>query len=116
MPGGVQSELTRMRVILEDLELKLESGQVPTEALSDFKSAVDEIRLRVWSLLTAAGAEDSRSTAERFRLKRAAELCRSLAHELAAGRLGPDHPEWPELQQTAVRLTAVIGEHTGHAA
>lgn len=116
MGESIPQELTRMRIILEDLEQKLESGGVPAEALSDFKSAVDEIRLRVWALLTAAGADDSRGTAERFRLKRAAELCRSLAQELAAGRMEAAHPEWPELGQTAAHLTEVIGERTGSAA
>ena len=67
-------------------------------------------------LLTAAGAEAPRATAERFRLRRAAEFCRALTQELAAGRLAADHPEWPELQQTAARLSATIAEHTGRAA
>jgi len=35
---------------------------------------------------------------------------------LAAGRLAADHPEWPEVQQTAARLSATIAEHTGRAA
>jgi hypothetical protein len=70
----------------------------------------------VWALLTAAGAEAPRATAERFRLRRAADFCHALARELTTGHLGADHPEWPELQQTAAHLSAVIAEHTGRAA
>jgi len=116
MAASVQDELVRMRIILRDLEGRLEAGEVPPDGLAEFKSTVDEIRLRVWALLTAAGAEIPRATAERFRLRRAAEFCRTLTQELAAGRLGADHPEWPEVQQTAAHLSATIAEHTGRAA
>ena len=114
--ASVQDELARMRIILQDLESCLEAGEVPPEGLPEFKSTVDEIRLRVWALLTAAGAEAPRATAERFRLRRASEFCRALTQELVAGQLGVDYPEWPEVQQTAAHLSATIAEHTGRAA
>jgi hypothetical protein len=57
MAASVQHELTRMRMILQELEERLDAGEVPPEGLPEFKSTVDEIRLRVWALLTAAGAE-----------------------------------------------------------
>jgi hypothetical protein len=116
MAPSVQDELARMRIILHDLARRLEAGEVPAEGLPEFKSTVDEIRLRVWGLLTAVGAEAPRATAERFRLRRAAEFCHALAHDLRAGQLAADHPEWPEVQQTAAHLSAVIAEHTGRAA
>jgi len=116
MTDSVQGELTRMRIILQDLEGRLEAGEVSPEGLPEFKSTVDEIRLRVWALLTAAGTDAPRANAERFRLRRATEFCRELALDLAAGRLRSDHPEWPEVQQTATRLSAAIAEHTGRAA
>ncbi len=116
MAASVQDELARMRMILQDLEGRLDAGEVPPEGLPDFKSTVDDIRLRVWALLTAAGAEAPRATAERFRLRRAAEFCRTLTQELAAGHLGAGHPEWPEVQQTAAQLSATIAEYTGRAA
>jgi hypothetical protein len=116
MTDSVQGELVRMRIILRDLEARLEAGEVPPEGLPEFKSTVDEIRLRVWALLTAAGSEAPRETAERFRLRRAVELCRDLAQELTSGHLNAEHPEWPEVQQTATRLSIAIAEHTGRAA
>jgi hypothetical protein len=116
MAASVQDELARMRIILQDLESRLEAGEVPPECLPEFKSTVDEIRLRVWALLTAAGAETPRETAERFRLRRAAEFCRALTQDLAAGHMGADHPEWPEVQQSAAQLSAAIDRHTGRAA
>jgi hypothetical protein len=116
MAASVQDELDRMRIILQDLEDRLEAGEIAPDGLPEFKSTVDEIRLRVWALLSAAGAEAPRATAERFRLRRAAEFCRALTQELAAGQLGTAHPEWSEVQQTAAHLSAAIVEHTGRAA
>jgi hypothetical protein len=116
MPPSVQDELARMRIILHDLEDRLEAGEVPPEGLPEFKSTVDEIRLRVWALLTAAGADAPRAMAERFRLRRAADFCHALAQDLSSGHLGPEHAEWPEVQQTLTHLSAVIAQHTGRAA
>jgi hypothetical protein len=116
MAPSVQDEISRMRAILHGLEERLNRGEVPAEDLAEFKSTVDEIRLRVWALLTAAGSEAPRDTAERFRLRRAAELCRALTKELSAGTVGSAHPEWPEVQEAAARLQATIAEHTGRAA
>ncbi len=116
MAASVQEELTRMRIILQDLEGRLEAGEVPPEGLPEFKSTVDEIRLRVWALLTAAGAEAPGEAVERFRLRRAAEFCRALASELSTGHLGSSHPEWSEVQQAAANLSAALAEHTGRAA
>lgn len=108
MAGSVQDELTRMRIILQDLEGRLDAGEVPPEALPEFKSTVDEIRLRVWALLTTAGTDAPRAGAERFRLRRVAEMCRSLTHDLDAGQLSTAHPEWAEVQQVAAQLSATI--------
>jgi hypothetical protein len=116
MAPSVQDEISRMRAILQGLEERLHAGEVPPEGLAEFKSTVDEIRLRIWALLTAAGSQAPRDTAERFRLRRAAELCRALTKELSAGAVGASHPEWPEVQEAAARLQAAIAEHTGRAA
>ena len=86
MAASVQDELARMRIILQDLEGRLEAGEVTPDGLPEFKSTVDEIRLRVWGLLTAAGAEAPRATAERFRLRRAAEFCPGV---ITGARRGP---------------------------
>src|SRR5204862_6302828 len=66
MAPSVQDEISRMRAILQGLEERLHAGEVPPEGLAEFKSTVDEIRLRIWALLTAAGSQAPRDTAERF--------------------------------------------------
>ena len=116
MTASVQDELSRMRTILLDLERRLASGEVAPEGLPEFKSMVDEIRLRVWALLTAAGSEEPRVVAERFRLRRTAELCRGLVQELVSGGVEVRHPEWREVQQAAATLQTAIHERAGNAA
>jgi hypothetical protein len=112
----VQEELTRMRIVLQDLEGRLEAGEVPQEGLPEFKSTVDQIRLQVWALLASAGADAPQATAERFRLRRAVEFCRALGQELAAGHIDADHPEWSEVQLTAEQLSVTIAQHRNRAA
>jgi hypothetical protein len=116
MAASLQDQLDRMRLILQDLEGRLEAGEVGPESLPEFKSMVDDIRLRLWAVLASAGAEAPRTTAERFRLRRAVDFCRALTHELTAGQLGVGHPEWPEVQETAAQLSATIAAHTTRAA
>lgn len=116
MPDSTHDQLARMLVILRDLEARLEAGEVPPEGLPEFKSTVDDIRLRVWGLLAAAGTEAPRSTAERFRLRRAVDFCRALTHELASGHLGAGHPEWLEVRETAVQLSATIAANVPRVA
>lgn len=108
MAASVQDELNRMRIILQDLEGRLDAGEVPPDGLPGFKSTVDEIRLRVWALLTTAGSDAPRAGAERFRLRRVAEMCGALARDLEAGQLSTGHPEWSEVQQVAAQLSATI--------
>jgi hypothetical protein len=113
---SMHDELSSMRLILQGLEARLNAGEVAPEGLPEFKSVVDDIRLRIWGLLTAAGTEEPRAVAERFRLRRAAELCRSLTQDLSAGSVATGHPEWTEVQQAAARLQATIAERAGQAA
>lgn len=116
MPDGVPAELDRMRLLLSDLEARLEAGEVAYEGLPEFKRTLDEVRLRTWALLTAAGADDPRGVAERFRLRRAVELCRALTSDLQNGHVAASHAEWQELRAHTLQLNAAINERTGHAA
>jgi hypothetical protein len=71
--------------------------------------AVDDLRLRVWSILAAASTGDVQGALERFRLRRAIELGRSVAHDLETGTMGVQHGELPELHVVVHRLSRVMG-------
>ena len=93
---------------LQTIEARVASGEVPLEAVADFKSSVDDLRLRLWSVLGAGSANDYRAFQERFRLRRAKEICRGLEDDLQAGALSPRHDELPPLGQAATSLAGRI--------
>lgn len=103
-------QITSLNHTLHSLEARIASGEVPTEGLADFKSSVDDFRLRLWGLLSAGSANDFRAFQERFRLRRTREICQGVAAELRAGTLNPRHEELPPLGRAAGDLAQSIAE------
>ena len=94
--------------VLQAIEARVASGEVGRDAVADFKSAVDDLRLRLWSVLGTGSANDYRAFQERFRLRRAREICRGLEDDLQAGALNPRHEELGPLGQAAGSLAGRI--------
>jgi len=95
---------------LQAIEARVASGDVPREIVAEFKSSVDDLRLRLWSVLGAGSPNDYRAFQERFRLRRAKEICRGLDDDLEAGALNPRHEELPPLGQAAGSLASRISK------
>jgi hypothetical protein len=96
------AETTRtIRATVQAIEDKLRHGSVPEEGLDDFKAAIDDARLRLWAVISAVGSRDPEALLLRFRLRRAAEICRSVIADLDAGTLGQHQRELLELRETA---------------
>jgi hypothetical protein len=93
---------------LEAIEDRLAGGIVPVEGLEDFKSALDDMRLRLWGLVSSAGGADYKGFQERFRIQRATEMCRGLKGELLGGQVNRRHPELTGLQAAASELIRSI--------
>ena len=91
-------QVATIKSTLYALEERVAHGDLPRLALEEFKSAVDDIRLRVWGLLAATSADENRGFQERFRIRRAKEMCRAVGTDLRAGTLSGRHPELAELQ------------------
>ena len=68
-----------------------------TAGLEELKHAVDDVRLRLWSVLMAANAADGHGYLERFRLRRTAEIVRGLVTDVDAGTLRLAHREASDL-------------------
>ena len=94
--------------VLQQIEARVASGEVGREAVADFKSSVDDLRLRLWSVLSTGSANDYRAFQERFRLRRAKEICHGLEDDLRAGALNPRHEELRPLGQAASNLAGRI--------
>jgi hypothetical protein len=103
-------QITSLNQTLQSLEARIASGEVPSEGLAEFKSSVDDFRLRLWGLLSAGSANDFRAFQERFRLRRTREICQGVAGELRAGTLSPRHEELPPLGKAAGDLAKSIAD------
>jgi len=109
------AQIATFNTILEVIETRVARGEVPRESVADFKSSVDDLRLRLWSVLGTGRANDYRAFQERFRLRRAKEICRGLEDDLQAGELSSRHEELRPLGQAAEslagRIEALVGPH-----
>jgi hypothetical protein len=76
--------------------------------VGELRASGDDFRLRVWGLLSAASADDVQSFQERFRVRRATELGRSLDADLRGRLMSARHEELPELGTAAVHLAESI--------
>lgn len=115
MVSSRNAAFTRMhgavRELMEQLELM---GPGEPEGLADLKSAVDEVRLRLWGVLMAANSPRDKAFRERFRLRRAGEILQGIMADAEAGRLSLIYPEAGELGVAARELgRRVTAAHTG---
>jgi hypothetical protein len=103
--------LAVMRDLVRELEQRIAGGEVPTEGLENFKAAIDDIRLRLWALLASAyEPENRRASMQRFRLRRALDVCRSISKDLASGELDLHHAELGEVRIAADHLVLQVEE------
>jgi hypothetical protein len=103
-------QVATLNATLQSLEAKVTAGNVPRELLTDFKSSVDDMRLRLWGLLSAGSANDYRAFQERFQLRRAKEICRGVENELRSGQMSSRHEELRPLREAAKALALCIDE------
>jgi hypothetical protein len=112
---SLAQQLASLNSTLQAIEARFGRGDVPRESLEAFKSSVDDFRLRVWGLLTAEPGAEGQAFQERFRIRRAKEICRGIAADLRDGRMSERHSELPELALVATELAREIAEARGGA-
>jgi hypothetical protein len=108
-------QIATLNSTLRAIEVRLALGRAPVEGLEDFKSALDDMRLRLWGLLGAAGGDDYKGFQERFRIRRATEMCRGLGGDLRAGTVSGRHAELTSLREAAAELGQSIERAQQHA-
>jgi hypothetical protein len=96
-----QNPVAAMRATVQSIEAKLRQGDLPHEGIEDLKSAIDDARLRLWAVISAAGSPEPDAMLLRFRLRRATEICRGITADLDAGTLGAHQRELIELRDVA---------------
>lgn len=102
-PSPLPAVIT-LRSSLRTVDEQLGSGALSPEHVEDVKAAIDDIRFRLWGVLTAKSTDEYRAFRERFRLRRATEICNGLAADIADRRLVPTHREAAELRQSIATL------------
>jgi hypothetical protein len=88
---------------LRGIEVRLALGRPPVEGFEEFKSVLDDMRHRLWGLLSTAD-DEYKTSQERFRIRRATELCRGLVADLRSGAVTGRHSDLPGLRESAVEL------------
>jgi hypothetical protein len=108
--ASLADQVSSLNSALQAIEVRFAQGEVPPESLEALKSSVDDFRLRVWGVLTAARADDYRAFHERFRIRRAKEICRSVGSDLLNGKMSGAHGELSDLAQAAGHLARSIDQ------
>jgi hypothetical protein len=106
-------QLSTLNSTLRAIEVRIALGRAPVEGLEDFKSALDDMRLRLWGLLGATTGD--KGFQERFRIRRATEMCRGLGGDLKSGAVSGRHTELAGLRQAATELGTSIERAQQHA-
>jgi hypothetical protein len=106
-------QISTLNSTLRAIEVRLALGRSPVEGMEDFKSSLDDMRIRLWGLLGGTGGDQGFQ--ERFRLRRATEMCRGLGADLRSGSVSGRHPELNALKDAARELSKSIELAQQHA-
>ena len=105
------SEIEAMTGRLQSVVAQLEAGAIPRTGVEELKSSIDDLRLRVWAVMSAHAQEDA-GVLERFRLRRAISTCQDATNWVRGNLVGLDHPEIQELRAKALGLAETITART----
>lgn len=98
--------LSEVRTAILTMARRLETAaDLPQEGIADLKTAVDDIRIRLWGVLMAGDSRDYLGFAGRFRMRRAAECCRGIEEDLTGRRIAADSLEAKMLFAAARQLS-----------
>ena len=109
-PEELKPRLALVQDTVKKIEAEVAAGTIPSEGMEDFKRAIDEARMRIWAVLMSASDSDPVAYLERFRLRRAIEICRAIHRDLGEGTLSAGHPEADELAKVVRALGNALEE------
>lgn len=107
-PADLKQRVAQVQETVRKIEGEVAAGTIPVEGMEDFKRAIDEARMRIWAVLTAANDSDPAGFLERFRVRRAIEICRAIQRDLADHAMTAGHPELGELGSVVKELGATL--------
>ncbi len=105
---NVMDQLAALNATIQTIPITTEDGDRSVEELEAVKRGLDDARLGLWARLQGAHAADVSAFEERFRVRRALELCTRLTADLRVGVMNPEHPEFADLWIATVDLSQAI--------
>ena len=117
----IAGRLYEIKIALEDLEREIAQREIPRQALTDFKIAVDHVRLSVWAILSAEQPheirglppEEASKMIAHFRLSRAIQLLRHIQSDIEVGVTTTNAPDIHELRSTLEETARRVAGLTG---
>jgi hypothetical protein len=100
-------QIATLNSTLRGIEVRLALGRPPVEGFEEFKNVLDDMRQRLWDLLSLTDDEE-KTLQERFRIRRATELCRGLVGDLRSGAVTGRQSDLPGLRESVVELSETI--------
>ena len=109
--GRVTDEL---RLVLAEIEPKLDSGELPTPALEELKRVVDGVRITLLAYVNAPRHADYNLLRRKFRLRRAKQTCDAVREALNDGAIDERTDGLCEMRatvlETAERIEPMLGQ------
>lgn len=107
MSKALDANMREMRRLCDEVDAAISRGEVPADAMADFKRMIDEARLRVWASIEAATSGDP-MWAQEFWLQRAADVCQTASLLLEHGGVDRQSTRAAELAAAAERLANAL--------
>ena len=107
MPNTPDGSVRAMNTLCDDITTAIARGDLPPDAMTDLKRAIDETRMRLWASMEATKSGDP-AWVQEFWLARAAEVCVSMVERLDRGELDRRSPRADELRAIAERLASSL--------
>ena len=105
---NVMAQLAALNAAIQTLPIQPKTDRKSVERLEEVKQGLDDARLGFWARLQGAHSDDVRTFEERFRARRAVELCSRITADLRLGVMDASHPEFADLWIAAMDLTKAV--------
>lgn len=105
---NLMDQLAALNAAIQTIPIRTREDRKAVERLEEVKQGLDDARLGLWARLQSVHSDDIRTYEERFRARRATELCHRLTTDLRLGVVNPGHPEFADLWIAAVDLGQAI--------
>lgn len=105
---NVLEQLAALNATIQTFPISTEEGDRSVQELEAVKRGLDDARLGLWARLQGAHEGDVPGFEERFRVRRALELCTRLTADLRIGVMNPGHSEFADLWIATVELGQAI--------